>query len=1681
MLICPTAAAFNLQSIDELQTVVSERCLKTDQLGAIFAARDNMYGAWMKMQAVFESNKSQSGGNTSRASGVGLFKMRPSLTLSPIPSVFSSGTASAPAADAAGSGPAATAAAAGSSAFAAAAASGTFDPFEEMATSSRQSDSSRVIAGSPVEDATAAGPAPPAVTPEVVLAATRTSQDEQAASAAAAAAVTTADLAAVLQGQFQLREAVAQLSEQLAVLQTQQPPSAASTPPAQPEAVIKPEERRPARSDSAAFLLMVQHELAGVAVRVAEINSKVDEQSSQVQAAAATATRAMAAAVAAAAAGRASPSRSRRASRSISIGTAGTAQPTEAELAAGTLLDLQRSIATLQEKVEQLQQQSNAAGSADPTCEGDQQQDGCSASPPDALRAASTAGVLHAPLSVVVQLQQELAAIREAQVSKEQFAAVVRMVRDLKDPAAETAAEDVQQQLAGLQAKVAAAAEGRQQAVMAVEAALQQQDERLVAAEFSIESLLQRLEVTAAASVEAMDALIAEQQLQQHGNTLASQQQQEFAAELAALQDSLQQQAAAVETVGASANAAQHQAGELSIRVGSMQEEQAKLSVCMDDLAAKVASAVNAAASAATMPRRIGSEDAAGGSGFGEMVAGLANLKGCLDSQCQAVAALQQRLDAQEEAVAELAAAALARAEAAAVVLEGIEGAAGPTGAAAEDVDGAAGKAASSALLRSASSKCSIAMKADVAEAAAELRGTLEQLQAKLSEMEHKMQQHEQSRQQPETICPVLLSLPSSRRSVSGSGCISDAAAAPATAGTTAAIISSLSASRRVSKVSSIAAADAIELTAAAADEAAVAVAGLMSVVHQILTELKKRVEALEATAATTAATAASNATASATAVITAPMMHSNALFVPGASVAAGASVPATPSSKAGAGPRRGAAWLAASGEAASLAELQDIVERLQQDVARIAMDSSSHTAELNSLRGDVGAAAAAAAVAAAAASAVPAAGTRPASCEPPASATGVFMPDVADVAAEAAAATAAADAQQAAAEVQKVMQALSQEVLQLQVQLGSRVKEHALTETADQSAAARDAAVFELQNDVSAIKAQIQQASSNSSTTADEQLVRLAAQVQALELQVHLGAATAAASVVSDALPASCSVDGLDELRAEIAQVKQQVLAAAAAGASAAQAQASLQAAVQALQDQLAWASSSAAAAASAAATEAVEEVKEQLEDLQGQVVRAVALSRSTTGLAAHMQAAAATAGANGEAAAAAVQPLVCRSGLSFNDLAVAPSPSSRAIVQQLFTNVASEIAPAAAGDTAEGNSWFNPMFEDAQQQKQQQAQATPAEGGFGSLVGSPEAAVVGTEGFSDQQLLGAQLALLSPAHQVEFLGKLARVVSSHATRLLATYREDAALAGQLQQVQERLSTFVSTSSSAAAAVSRAVRSSDASSARLSVSSSISRRSVGALPAGVEAVGSASPGLAAGEVLLGILDQVAALRAIGSATHPAIGHALQQHEAQIAALADAQQQLQLALASVSAGSSSGSSLTQDGKAGDAATAELPAAVAEASNSTPASAAPGVGVEQHEGEYGQRLSALESRLGSGLRVLAGLRDRLSPLQEVADASQCMMRELQVAHGLVLQRLEALEGLAAAGLGQAGSGTDAQEGAANGGALAMAGSLRKLQVRGRQQVTACLQQQQYALQSRHDDSSILLLAGVDMLC
>lgn len=40
--VLPAALLLPVQSIEELHAIITERCLKTDQLGQIFAARDNM-------------------------------------------------------------------------------------------------------------------------------------------------------------------------------------------------------------------------------------------------------------------------------------------------------------------------------------------------------------------------------------------------------------------------------------------------------------------------------------------------------------------------------------------------------------------------------------------------------------------------------------------------------------------------------------------------------------------------------------------------------------------------------------------------------------------------------------------------------------------------------------------------------------------------------------------------------------------------------------------------------------------------------------------------------------------------------------------------------------------------------------------------------------------------------------------------------------------------------------------------------------------------------------------------------------------------------------------------------------------------------------------------------------------------------------------------------------------------------------------------------------------------------------------------------------------------------------------------------------------------------------------------------------------------------------------------------
>jgi hypothetical protein len=276
----------------------------------------------------------------------------------------------------------------------------------------------------------------------------------------------------------------------------------------------------------------------------------------------------------------------------------------------------------------------------------------------------------------------------------------------------------------------------------------------------------------------------------------------------------------------------------------------------------------------------------------------------------------------------------------------------------------------------------------------------------------------------------------------------------------------------------------------------------------------------------------------------------------------------------------------------------------------------------------------------------------------------------------------------------------------------------------------------------------------------------------------------------------------------------------------------------------------------------------------------------------------------------------------------------------------------------------------------------------------------------------------------QVAIVSKLAGLVSSHATRLLATYHDDPALSAQLQAVQQQLASAVRAAAASPAGLAGALGASSSSPARPPVPRSISTRRASA----TAAAGGGSSG--SGEALLVILDQMASLRAIGSATHPAIAETLQKHEAQLAELREAQQGIAPAISALTGGlvdttelqpaqgpSAISTTPQQHPVAATAAAEEsqsegAPAAAAGSSSLEPepmvvaAAAAAGAGTGQvvqqgsgggatYEGELSHRLLDVEARLAAGLKVLSAVRSKMSPLQEVADATQSMMRELQV--------------------------------------------------------------------------------------
>lgn len=567
-----------LQAVEELQEVVREECVKTDQLGTIFSARDNMYGAWLKMQAVFDANKSPRRGNTAaggrvtsdRSPSSSLFRPRFSLA-------YDGPSASVPTASSA-SGALQTNPEA------------VFDPFSEVLNR---------LESSPV-------------------------QAQQHSMTAVAEQLTSSDQDVQgLPGVFSV-------------------PVEAGAVPHAPQAASS-------------------EQLGDVAEAHAQLREEVGSLAIQLHAA---------------------------------------------------MADLAEQVAALREH--QAERQAH------------QQQPSCAVPPPAAehtaaasaaqgegssmQRAASaiarSAGVLHAPLSLVLQLQQELGAMKADCISKEQFAAVVRMVKELRSQScAPSEASSPVARSASSRAAAAGFAAGAAAAMLSTEPSnrpapdngvphnataacadvagseqrdgvsevLQQQAQQIAALESSLQSMMDKAAAADADAATNTQQLQTVQQLQQEIANLQQQQEdlqqqqselssallqqaaalssqtRDLTSGLAQLQVTQQQQEEALTTGLASVSATQQQVQAISSQQGNLQAELSKVTAYVDDLASKLHSAANAAALAVSRPHGSGTlGEASGGSGFAEMVAGLANLKSCLDQQAKVVSDLSTRLEDQD-------------------------------------------------------------------------------------------------------------------------------------------------------------------------------------------------------------------------------------------------------------------------------------------------------------------------------------------------------------------------------------------------------------------------------------------------------------------------------------------------------------------------------------------------------------------------------------------------------------------------------------------------------------------------------------------------------------------------------------------------------------------------------------------------------------------------------------------------------------------------------------------------------------------------------------------------------------------------------------------------------------------------------------------------------------------------
>jgi hypothetical protein len=1157
---------------------------------------------------------------------------------------------------------------------------------------------------------------------------------------------------------------------------------------------------------------------------------------------------------------------------------------------------------------------------------------------------------------------------------------------------------------------------------------LQQHSQQLAAVESSLEALMHKAaSAQVQAALQQQQADLQQQQqldlssalIQQHAELQAhtaqtAAQTSDFSGSIGKLQADVQQQDAALEqlaTVLASVSATQQEVKSLASQQGSMQAELAHVTAYVDELACKLQTAASAAALAMqARPQHAsggslgelpgtpgGSTGSSSSSGFSEMVAGLATLKACLDQQAGVIDDLRARLQDQD------------------LVIQGLVEAAGQQGG-----DAAAAEGASES--QDSDSGSAAASKAEVQDLAAQLHAVQQQLAALAA---HK---------------------------TATAGC------SPARAATGAGA---------QAEIQPLADEGDEERAGGAADSEP------LGFLHGMLVELKKRISKLEAdsieakaTAVTVAAlqaAASSSSSSNPTTSSPAPAAdlvqeassgasadRSPAVVAPALPQGA-APAPASPAARKGAATaatgRKGAAWPGHGGQnaAADVQQLQEWLVCLQGEVSRLDAADASLSATLDSLRGDVGAAAAAAAAAAIAAK-LTAAGS-------PAAAAQSAAPGVQAESSEASRSHVqqqgkeeheeAADASELAQLAWFTVGELRAQVAQLSARVDAQAAAAAALDcrgssSSDSSAVAADVAQLKQEmlsevaamqqawrDDAAAAPQHEAEAAAANAQTAVSAVAALSSSVQELqdrmaEVSAQAAAAAALAASAQAASSSGAPEDRLLELQAQLEGVRAELLTLqqqVQSSAPAARLSAGSPADIRTSSTPAHTGPQAAAQGVSCTPTEeecfftptAVEAAAAQQDSPSEAQAEEVQRSLSFGDLAGSSSGGAdggvgVSAGAGAAAAAAAASEASLPFEADFG--CASPEGTGAAQADDAAAEAAAAVVPSRQASGADSSRELS------------RASSTSTASGGSSSSGSSAAGKL-----SVRRLL-EDMTSMPAAKQVAIVSKLAGLVSSHATRLLATYHEDPQLSAQLQSVQQWLAAAVHTASSPC----RKQAGSPGSPAAASNTARSGSTGVAAA-AGSNGSSSSSSSSSSSEALLCILDQVASLRAIGSATHPAIAEKLQRHEAQLAELREAQQGILAAINALTGADDASAAAAQVSRpltgsvystpTATAVTKQPPAAALSpegerAAEAARAAAEPEAGAQQggsaevsteqqqhpsgpaaYEGELAHRLADVEGRLASGLKVLAAVRVKLSPLQEVADATQSMMRELQV--------------------------------------------------------------------------------------